>query len=73
MTRLNGCLAQADDESLDITARITAANLARQYLEAVTRELVDEAVDAGSSWDDLAQVLGTTPQNVQQRFGSYRT
>ena len=70
--RLDHCLRQADDGSLDVTERISAANIARQYLEAVTRELVDEARDEGHSWDDLATIFATTPENLRARFGSYR-
>ncbi len=69
---LDHCLAQSGDEGLPVTDRITAANIARQYLEALTRELVDEAREQGHSWQDLAALLGTSPENVRARFGSYR-
>ncbi len=70
--RLDHCLAQADDESLAIDGRLAAVNIGRQYLEGLTRELVDEAREGGMSWDDLAAVFGTSAQNLRSRFGSYR-
>jgi AraC-like DNA-binding protein len=69
---LDHCLAQSADTSIPVTERITAANIARQYLEALTRELVEEAREGGHSWEDLATVLRTSPANVRARFGSYR-
>ena len=70
--RLDHCLRQTEDAGLDVTERISAANIARQYLEGLTRELVDEARDEGHSWDALATVFATTPENLKARFGSYR-
>jgi len=70
--RLDHCLAQVGDESLAIEGRLAAVNIARQYLEALTRELVNEASEAGQSWDDLAEIFGTSAQNLRSRFGSYR-
>lgn len=72
MARLSGCLAQIDDEGADISSRISAANAARPYLEALTRDLVDQALAEGQSWEDIAALFGSSPQNVRQRFGSYR-
>jgi len=70
--RLDHCLAQAADDSLGIEGRLAAINIGRQYLEGLTREMVDEAREAGQSWDDLAEVFGTSAQNLRSRFGSYR-
>ncbi|CAA9253743.1 MAG: hypothetical protein AVDCRST_MAG76-2422 [uncultured Acidimicrobiales bacterium] len=70
--RLDHCLAQAEDGDLAIEGRLAAVNIARQYLEGLTREMVDEAREAGHSWDDLAAVFGTSAQNLKSRFGSYR-
>lgn len=70
--RLDHCLAQVGDESEAIEGRLAAVNIARQYLEGLTRELVAEAREAGRSWDDLADVFGTSAQNLKSRFGSYR-
>lgn len=70
--RLDDCLAQARDEALPIDARLAVLNIARQYLEGLTREMVTEAREAGQSWDDLADVFGTSAQNLKSRFGSYR-
>ena len=70
--RLDSCLEQAADESQPMDARLAAINIARQYLEALTREMVVEAREAGQSWDDLADAFGTSAANLKSRFGSYR-
>ncbi len=70
--RLDHCLAQVDDEATPVEGRLAALEIARQYLEGLTRELVDEAREDGRSWDDLAAVFSTSPRNLQARFGSYR-
>jgi len=70
--RLDHCLVQAGDEGLSIDGRLAAVNIAKQYLEALTRELVTEAREAGRSWDELAETFGTSAQNLKSRFGSYR-
>ncbi len=70
--RLDHCLAQAADADLAPEGRLAAVNIARQYLEGLTREMVGEAREAGRSWDDLAEVFGTSAQNLKSRFGSYR-
>ncbi len=70
--RLDHCLVQADDEDLPLEGRLAAVNIARQYLEGLTREMVSEAREAGKSWDELAEVFGTSAQNLKSRFGSYR-
>ncbi len=70
--RLDHCLAQAADEDLPIEGRLAAVNIARQYLEGLTREMVDEARQAGQSWNEMATVFGTSAPNLKSRFGSYR-
>ncbi len=70
--RLDRCLEQAADESMGIEGRLAAVNIARQYLEGLTREMVGEARQAGQSWDQMAEVFGTSAQNLKSRFGSYR-
>lgn len=69
---LDLCLAQANDPEQTLEGRLAAVNIARQYLEGLTRELVTEARDAGQTWDELATVFGTSSQNLKSRFGSYR-
>jgi transcriptional regulator with GAF, ATPase, and Fis domain len=70
---LRSLLDQVADNDSPATARIAATIAAQQYLEALTRTLVDEALEQeGATWDDLAQSFGTTPANVKSRFGSYR-
>jgi len=70
--RLDHCLVQVEVQDLPIEGRLAAVNIAKQYLEGLTREMVDEAREAGRSWDDLADVFGTSAQNLKSRFGSYR-
>ena len=70
--RLDSCLAQAVDEEMPLEGRLAAVNIAKQYLEGLTRELVEEAREAGQSWEDLAAVFGTSAPNLRSRFGSYR-
>jgi hypothetical protein len=69
---LRGLFDQMGDTSVPVVSRIAASVQVGPYLEAFTRRLVDEARDDGASWDDLAHALGTSPQNVKSRFGSYR-
>lgn len=70
--RLDNCLLQTDDEALPIEGRLASINIARQYLEGLTREMVTEAREAGTSWDELATIFGTSAPNLKSRFGSYR-
>ncbi|MGI9022160.1 MAG: hypothetical protein ACR2HV_02780 [Acidimicrobiales bacterium] len=70
---LRSLLDQVADNTSPAASRIHATIAAQQFLEALTRTLVDEALEEGASWDDLAQSFGTTPANVKSRFGTYRT
>lgn len=70
--RLDHCLAQIGDASLPIEGRLVAVNIAKQYLEGLTRELVGEAREASLSWEDLAEIFGTSEAGLKSRFGSYR-
>ncbi len=63
---------QIADEGETALSRLSSTILASQYLEALTRALVDEAREAGATWDDLGNTFGTTPANVRARFGRYR-
>lgn len=70
---LKSLLDQIADNDSRATTRIAATIAAQQYLEALTRALVDQALEEeGATWDDLAESFGTTPANVKSRFGSYR-
>ncbi len=70
---LRSLLDQIADNDSRATTRIAATIAAQQYLEALTRALVDQALEEeGATWDDLAESFGTTPANVKSRFGSYR-
>ncbi len=69
---LQRLLGQADDPGNDILSRIAACNAASGYFEAYLRSLVDQAHDEGKTWDELAEMFGTTPANTKARFGAYR-
>ncbi len=70
---LQSLLDQIADNDSPATTRIAATIAAQAYLEALTRALVDQALEQeGASWDDLAASFGTTAANVKSRFGSYR-
>jgi hypothetical protein len=60
------------DDSIPAIARLQAAVGARSYFEALTRNIVAEAREEGASWFEVAEVFGTTEQNVQARFGDLR-
>ena len=65
-------LDQAADPGSPPVPRISAALAIRPYVESLTRQLVEDARVAGSSWDDLAAVFGTSAVNLQHRFGDMR-
>jgi hypothetical protein len=66
---LRHLVAQIADPSLPATGRIAATNAARSYLEAVTRNLVEEARKQGSTWLEIADLFVTSERNVKARFG----
>jgi hypothetical protein len=73
ITALRSLVEQAADSAEPVTARLTASVAAAPYLEALTRNLVNDAREHGASWEDIAHSFGTTPANVKARFGSYRS
>ncbi len=60
---------QIGDPSLPAAGRIAATNAARSYLEAVTRNLVEEARKEGTTWLQIADLFVTSERNVKARFG----
>lgn len=71
-TALRSLLDQIADDDIPAISRIASTIASQAYLEALTRNLVDQARDQGASWDDLGQVFVTSAANVQNRFGTYR-
>lgn len=63
---------QVADEGESALSRVASCIAAAQYFEAMIRTLVDEAREAGTTWDELGSTFGTTGANVRARFGSYR-
>jgi uncharacterized NAD(P)/FAD-binding protein YdhS len=66
---LRHLVAQLTDPELPAVARIAATNAARSYLEAITRNLVEEARKQGASWLEIADLFVTSEMNVKARFG----
>src|SRR5690242_11915867 len=66
---LKSLVAQLTDPSLAAVARIAATNAARSYLEAITRNLVEEARKQGATWREIADLFVTSEMNVKARFG----
>jgi hypothetical protein len=69
---LNQLVAQLIDEDVPALSRLHANIAAVSYLEAINRQLVEDALAQGASWQELADVFVTSVANVQMRFGSYR-
>lgn len=68
---LNRLIDQAKGDEGPATARIKAAVTAKTYLDALTRRLVNEAREDGTSWDDLGLIFGTSAVNAKARWGDY--
>ena len=66
---LKSLVAQLTDPSQAAVARIAATNAARSYLEAITRNLVEEARKQGATWREIADLFVTSEMNVKARFG----
>ena len=66
---LRSLVAQLTDPGKPAVARIAATNAARSYLEAITRNLVEEARTQGASWREIADLFVTSEMNVKARFG----
>jgi hypothetical protein len=67
--RANALLVTASNELEDPLERVWAASRAAQAVHELTREAVSIARDQGATWTDIGDVLGTTRQAAQQRFG----
>jgi hypothetical protein len=68
LTRL---IDQAKDPSIPAAPRIQAIISARAYLDGLTRRLVNEARETGSTWEEIAVLFGTSPVNAKARYGDY--
>ncbi len=68
---LNRLIDQAQDESTPVTSRIVAVIAARNYLDALTRRLVNDAREDGSTWEDIGRLFGTSAVNAKARYGDY--
>jgi uncharacterized NAD(P)/FAD-binding protein YdhS len=62
-------VTQLTDPAEPAMARIAATNAARSYLEAITRNLVEEARSQGATWREIADLFVTSEMNVKARFG----
>ena len=70
---LTSLIDQAKDPSIPAVPRIQAVVSARAYLEGLTRRLVNEARENGSTWEEIAALFGTSPVNAKARYGDYNT
>jgi len=70
---LQSLLDQIVDNASPTASRIHATIAAQQFLESLTRTLVNQALEEGVDWDDLAAAFGTSPANVKSRFGALHT
>jgi hypothetical protein len=68
---LSRLIEQAQDESTSATSRIVAVIAARNYLDALTRRLVTQAREDGSSWEEIGRLFGTSAVNAKARYGDY--
>ena len=66
---LRSLVAQITDTSQPAVARIAATNAARSFLEAITRNLVEQARKDGATWLEIADLFVTSERNVKARFG----
>ena len=69
---LRSLVDQITDPNLPAASRIAATNAARSYLEAVTRNLVEQARTEGTSWAEIADLFVTSERNVKARFGDLK-
>ena len=70
---LTSLMDQAKDPSIPAVSRIQAIISARAYLDGLTRRLVNEARENGSTWEEIAVLFGTSPVNAKARYGDYNT
>jgi hypothetical protein len=68
---LGRLIDQAKDDAAPPTARIQAVIAARTYLDALTRRLVNQAREEGSTWEDIGVLFGTSAVNAKARYGDY--
>ncbi len=66
---LRSLVNQIADPSVPAVTRIAATNASRSYLEAITRNLVEEARNEGVTWLEIADLFVTSERNVKARFG----
>jgi len=68
---LSSLIDQVQDESIAVTSRIVAVIAARNYMEALTRRLVNEAREQETTWEEIGRLFGTSPVNAKARYGDY--
>ena len=68
---LTSLMNQAMDTSIPPVPRIQAVISARAYLDGLTRRLVNDARENGSTWEEIAVLFGTSPINAKARYGDY--
>ena len=64
-------IQQVVNDDTSPLSRVMATITARTYLESLTRRLVGEAREAGSTWEEIGVLFGTSAVNAKARFGDY--
>lgn len=62
---------QMIDPEIPAMSRISSVIAARTYLDALTRRIVNEAREKGSTWEEIGVLFGTSPVNAKARYGDY--
>ena len=62
---------QMIDPEIPPVSRITSVVAARTYLDALTRRMVNEAREQGSTWEEIGLLFGTSAVNAKARYGDY--
>ncbi len=60
---------QIVDPEIPPMSRITAVVATRTYLDALTRRMVNEAREKGSTWEEIGVLFGTSALNAKARYG----
>lgn len=68
---LNRLFDQMVNPEIPAVSRITAVVAARTYLDALTRRMVNEAREKGSTWEEIGVLFGTSAVNAKARYGDY--
>lgn len=69
LTKITNTIAVMRLDSVENTQRLALVDELRENVELLQRAIVTECRTCGMTWEAIGQTLGTSKQNVQQRFG----